>query len=90
MLNVDLKAQMFDGYLCDKDISAGIDVPEFYQIIKLAYKHGGVTISDNDDQNQFKVEFTSEAGAQRSIDIQHVETELISQKLLDIPVMFLS
>ncbi len=83
LLNVDLPAQMFDCYLCDNDIIAGIDVPQFYQIIKLAFKDGGVTISDSDNPTQFKIEFVSEAGVQRTVDIQQLELE---EEFTEIPV----
>ncbi len=81
LLNVNLPAQIFDGYLCDADISMGIYVPDFYKIIKLAYKYGGITISDSDDPNQIRVEFTSEAGAQRAIDIQSMTVEEVKESI---------
>lgn len=83
VVHVNLDATLFDGYVCDKDISMGIYLPDFYKIIKLAYKNGGLTITDCDDENQIKVEFSSEAGVQRTVDLQSVTVEHVD---LAIPV----
>lgn len=83
MVHVNLEATLFDSYVCDTDISMAIYLPDFYKIIKLAYKNGGLTITDCDDENQLKVEFASEAGVQRTVDLQSVTAEHVD---LEIPV----
>lgn len=86
LVHVILKAQQFDGYICEKDIKMGIHLPQFYKMVKLAYKSNGLTISDSDDENQIKVEFASEAGVKRTIDIQNMN---VSFEELEIPVFYL-